>query len=182
MRQAMQMNPPLTSDDRELIQQLLDDVGVVEDQFRIGLPKPSGTRTIFVPILRRWITETLFFTAQKLILPHQVAFPIRSHAHGIKLCKAGVYKYWMGLVEFGTLGVALGKRAQQHLGPDGKPTTQSQGNGYETAPQKASTFFDQRMFFWKRRFYTRADIIKKHTNLLGGVHYWPPHRSRPASG
>lgn len=166
------MSRPLTSDDRELIQQLLDDVEIVEDQFRIGLPKPPATRTIFVPILRRWITESLFFTVQKLILPHQVAFPIRSHAHAIKLCKAGVYEHWMGIVIFGTIGVSTGKVAQKHLGPDGKPITQlHDGKGHEAVPQKASTFFDQRMFFWKGQFYTRADVIKMHANALGGVHF-----------
>jgi hypothetical protein len=165
------MNLPMTPDDRELIQQLLDDVGILEDQFRIGLPKPSATRTIFAPILRRWIAEGLFFTAQKLILPDQVAFPVPSHAHAIRLCKAGVYEYWMGLVMFGTLGVATGKVAEQHRGPNGMPKTQlADGKDYQAAPQKASTFFHQRMFFWKGRFYMREDVIKMHANALGGVH------------
>jgi hypothetical protein len=157
----MQMNRPLTSDDRELIQLLLDDVEIVDDQFRMGLPKPSATRTIFAPILRRWVTESLFFTAQKLILPHQVAFSARSYAHTIKLCEAGIYEHWMGLVVFGTIGVASRKIAPQQIGPDGKLTVQlSDATELKPTPQKARNFFDQRMFFWRGRFYTRADVIK----------------------
>jgi|SRR5208337_260782 len=39
---------------------------------------------------------------------------------------------------------------------------------YRKAPAKA--FFNQKMFFWKGRFYTRNDVILMHARKLGGVH------------
>jgi hypothetical protein len=78
----------------------------------------------------------------------------------------------MGLVLFGAIGIAIAKVAPEYLGPDGKPTAQlDNGTNSHPAPQKASTFFDQRMFLWKGQFYTRADVIKMHANALGGVHF-----------
>jgi hypothetical protein len=167
------MNQDLTSDDRELVQQLLDDVGLLEARFILGIPKPAETRAHFTPILRRWIVEGLFHQAQKLILRNgAVGFPIVSNAHAIKLCKAGVYEHWMGVVYFGTVGVATAKVAQKYLASDGKPTTQLNDSSTHTqpSPQPAKLFFDQRMFFWKQQFYTRADVIKMLANTLGGVH------------
>jgi hypothetical protein len=168
------MNPNLTPDDRELIQQLLEDVGLLEAPFSMGIPKPAATRAIFTPILRRWVAEGLFYKAQKLILPNGPAvFPITSNAHAIKLCKAGVYEHWMGLVLFGTIGVAIAQVANKHLAPDGKPIAQLDdgSSSARPTPQRAKIFFDQKMLFWKGQFYTRADVIKMHANALGGVHF-----------
>jgi hypothetical protein len=165
------MNLTLASGDRELIQQLQDDVGILEAQFVTGIPKPAATRAIFAPILRRWIAEGLFHNAQKLILPEQVGFAITSNAHAIKLCKVGVYEHWMGLIVFGTIGIAAGLIAKKYLGPDGKVTTQLGDTSAHPTPQKASVFFGQTMFFWKGNFFTRSDVIKMHANALGGVHF-----------
>jgi len=166
------MSANLASDDRELIQQLLDDVGILEDQFLIGIPKPPATRAVLAPILRRWVAEALFFKAQKLIMPVKVNFAIMSNAHATKLCEDGVYEHWMGVVVFGQIGVGKSQVAQKYLGPDGKPTIPLGDRAVAPPePQKAKRFFEQKMFFWKGQFYTRADVIKMHANALGGVHF-----------
>lgn len=152
--------------DRELIQQLLEDIDVIDEQFLGNLPKPPTTRAIFAPILRRWIAESLFFKAQRLILPLQVNFPIVANAHEIKLCEAGIYEHWIGLVYFGKIGVATSRIAKNYIGPDGKPTMPFSNNAEHVGLQKVSIFFDQKMFFWKGEFYTRADVIKMHANSL----------------
>jgi hypothetical protein len=84
---------PIAAADRELIQQLLDDAAILGDLFLVGIPKPAATRTICVPILRRWIVEGLFHQAQKLISPAQVSFSIYSNGRAVQLCKAGVYAH-----------------------------------------------------------------------------------------
>jgi hypothetical protein len=89
---AMHASQRLTASDRELIQQLLEDVGLLESSFAVGIPKPPAIRTIFVPILRRWIAEGLFYQAQKFVRPVQATFPISSNRHAVQLCKAGVYR------------------------------------------------------------------------------------------
>ncbi len=160
------MNAVIAPRERELIQQLLDDVGMINDQFLAGMPKPQATRTIFVPILRRWIAEGLFYQAQKVILPAQVNFSIVSHAQQVKLCKADVLEHWMGLVLFGTVGISVGLLAEKHRGT-GAPSI---GDNTNPTPQKASVFFKQKILFWKGKFYTREDVIKMHANALGGVH------------
>jgi hypothetical protein len=167
------MSIKFTPDDRELLQQLLDDVGILEDKFRIEVPKPSVARTIFVPILRRWIAEDLFFKVQKFILPKKVEFLIPNHDGAIKLCEMGVYEYWMGLVMFGGIGAAIRKIAQQHLGLGGKPLSEPDDRDYEEKPRKAKAFFEQRMFFWKGTFYTRVDVIRMNAIALGGIHFDP---------
>jgi hypothetical protein len=79
----------------------------------------------------------------------------------------------MGLVLFGTIGVAIAQVANKHLAPDGKPIAQLDdgSSSARPTPQRAKIFFDQKMFFWKGQFYTRADVIKMHANALGGVHF-----------
>jgi hypothetical protein len=167
----------LTPGDRELVQQLLDDVVILESQFATGLPKPSASRAILVPVLRRWIVDGLFYKAQRLALRHEVRFAIRSHAEAIKLCKRGVYAHWMGVLEFGTIGVGLGRINQNYLNPDGtSKIAMDRTVNVLPAPQQAKTFFEQRMFFWKQEFYTRSDVIKLHANSLGGIHFDPESR------
>jgi len=157
--------------DRELIQQLLDDIGIVDEQFLEKLPKPSAARAIFAPILRRWIAEGLFFKAQKLVLPLQVSFPISDNEHAVKLCELGMFEHWMGLVAFDRFAIATSKIAEDYLRSGGKPVSPLGSDTGNAAPQKASTFFNQKMFFWKDKFYTRVDVIKMHANSLGGVHF-----------
>lgn len=161
----------MTPDERELVLQLLDDVSVIEDQFRSQRPKPATVRTVLVPILRRWIVEQLFYRTQKMILPQQVCFPIRRHQHFVDLCRRGVYVHWMGLIEFEQVGVGAGQIAPRYLGPDG-PTVpiKAPESDNEPAPQRARAFFEQKMFFWKGEFYRRHDVIIMHANALGGVH------------
>ena len=65
----------------------------------------------------------------------------------------------------------MGLIAPRYRGLDGKPTTHLNEEDAHDRSQKASVFFDQRVFFWKGQFYTRADIIKMHANALGGVHF-----------
>ena len=59
-RMTVPLNQRLDPNNRELIQQLLEDMRVIEDQFLGRDPKPSTIRTTFAPILRRWIAEGLF--------------------------------------------------------------------------------------------------------------------------
>lgn len=166
------MPASLSSDDKELVSQLLEDVQILDDQFAEGLAKPSATRAIFAPILRRWMVEALFFKAQQFILPHQVGFPIRSNAKTLKLCKAGLYVHWMGLVEVGPFAVSSMLPDVVAMARGGT----ANGDIHDSLaqfvmPQRAKSFFDQRMFYWKSRFYTRMDVLKMHANALGGVHF-----------
>lgn len=166
------MLTPLASDDKELVSQLLEDVQILEDQFAEGLARPSATRAIFAPILRRWLVEGLFFKAQQFVLPHQVNFPIRSNAKTLKLCKAGFYIHWMGLVEVNQFAVSTMLPDVEVLKKQGMAGSELHDPASQfVMPQRAKSFFDQRMFYWKSRFYTRMDILKMHANALGGVHF-----------
>ena len=160
----------LSADDRELIQQLLDDISIINDLLT-ARPSPAQIRTMLSPILRRWIAEGGFFKAQKLILPHQVLFSLRTSPQSIKLAKAGIYEHWMALIEFDSIGVGAARISAKHLDDDGKPKTPID-QGYRTTPvgHRAKMFFGQKMFFWKGKFHSREDVIKMHANLLGGVH------------
>jgi hypothetical protein len=76
----------------------------------------------------------------------------------------------MGVVQFGTVSVTVGQIAEKYLGSNGQPTIDLDSSMPKPAPQRASVFFEQRMFYWKGQFYTRTDVIKMHANALGGVH------------
>ncbi|WP_146101875.1 hypothetical protein [Rhodopila globiformis] len=165
------MKTVLTESDRELIQQLFDDVGVLEDQFLVGLPKPAATRAVFVPILRRWIVEQLFHRVQRLVRPLIINFPISSNSHAIEACKVGSYDHWMGLVTIGPAGFTTGLVTERLRGTPQDPTPWLVGPHCKPLPQNARTFFNQKIFYWKGQFYTRMDVIKMHANALGGVHF-----------
>jgi hypothetical protein len=123
------------------------------------------------------MVEGLFFQAQKLLPAQEVRYAIRSHKEAIKLCKAGVYAHWMGVLEFGTIGIGCGQINPNFLDPDGRPRVEMDHTvDVPLAPQQAKAFFDQTMFFWKDEFYTRSDVIKLHANTLGGVHFDPGNR------
>lgn len=158
----------ITANERELIQQLLDDAEILEAPFVGGVPKPSATRAVFSPILRRWVAEGLVHQVQKLMRPEELQFEIFNSGPDVKLCKAGVYEHWMGMVMFDTLGVATGRLTENYRGPNAKPVRRMDPG--KPVPHRVSDFVDQRIFFWKERFYTRQGIIKMHANMLGGVH------------
>jgi len=160
----------LTTDDRELIHQLLEDVGILESQFATQIPKPSAARAIFAPILRRWITEGLFYKAQKLILPNRVRFSITSDVRAIELCNSGSYEHWMGLIVFSNIGIAISQMTSEYLARVDKDRSQLRNTNAHAELQEAKAFFHQKMFFWKEKFYTREDVIKMQANSLGGVH------------
>jgi hypothetical protein len=154
----------LPANDRELIQQLLDDTRVLSDTFTIGRPAPALVRTLFAPVLRRWIVEGGFFKAAKLIRPHEPIFEIMTIPNAVKLCKSGVYEHWMAGFTFDGLYVGAGLLTEPHRSnPPAKVHP-------VTASHRANAFFTQKMFFWKGQFYTRADIVGMHANRLGGVH------------
>lgn len=158
--------------DRELVLQLLDDALTLDSQFIFGLPKPSVARATLVPVLRRWIADGLFYRAQKLTAGRDVRFAIRSHAKAIRLCEKGVYAHWMGVLEFGSIGVGMGRVNKKYLSPNGSTGIEHDRNADTVpTPQPARSFFDQKMFFWKGEFYTRSEVIKLHANALGGVHF-----------
>jgi hypothetical protein len=164
------MIPVLTADDRELINQLLEDVGILESQFVTRTPKPSAARAIFAPILRRWIAEGLFYKAQKLILPDRVRFSVTSDVQAIELCNSGSYEHWMGLIVFSNIGIAISQMTSEYLARVEKDRSQLRNTNAHAELRDAKAFFRQKMFFWKEKFYTRTDVIKMQANALGGVH------------
>ena len=163
----------LAADDRELIHQLLEDITIIENQFLYGsVPSPSVARSTFAPILRRWIAEGLFFKVQKLIAPKTITFLVESNGNAVKLCKAGEYEYWVEIIRFRGMGISTSLPAAKHLEKDGRSKIDL-GNSNNIKPllQKASSFFNQNIFFWKGKLYDRKEIIKMHANNLGGVHF-----------
>lgn len=161
----------ISANERELVQQLLDDVEILRAHFVVGIPKPSATRVVFSPVLRRWIAEGLIHQVQKLIRPETLLFETFNSGPDVKLCKAGIYEHWMGMVLFDTLGISTGRLTEGYRGPNAKAVHRGNERPDKPIPRRASNFIDQRMFFWKERFYTRQDIIKMHANMLGGVHF-----------
>jgi hypothetical protein len=162
----------LDSNSKELIHHLLEDTLILSKQLAASPPPPVTARTSFAPILRKWISEGLFFQAQKLIPSNPITFEIISDPQATKLCQAGVYEEWMSMIHFGTVGIGTGRIAKKYLGADGK-TTADMGPppNHQPAPQKASIFFNQKILFLKGNSYTRTDIIKMLANKLGGVHF-----------
>lgn len=160
----------ISGEDRELVHQLLDDVGVI-GRLLTPRPQPAQIRATFAPILRRWIAEGGFFKAQKLILPRQVTFLFGTNPQSVKLAKAGVYEHWMAVISFDSVGVSSAQVASKHIDHDGRPGV-AIDHGLQTRPiaHRAHEFFGQKMFFWKGQFYTREDVVKMHANALGGVH------------
>jgi hypothetical protein len=153
----------LSPNDRELLQQLLDDAGILS-QFAAQRPAPAMIRTTFAPVLRKWIVEGDFFKARKLIRDHEAKFEITTVTDDVKLCKAGVFESWMAAFRFEDL--LIGFRIAADKQSDNTP---SQPKPY-TAYHKASVLFNQNVFYWKKQFYTRKDVIKLHANKLGGAH------------
>ncbi len=154
----------LSPNDRELLQQLVDDARLLAE-LTSGRPAPALIRTTFAPALRKWVVEDGLFKAVKLVQPHRPKFEIMTIPDAIKHCKAGVYEHWMAMIMFGTLGICYGLLAEEY-----RANPPFQKANPVTVYHPAHTFFDQKMFFWKREFYTRKDIIWMHANKLGGAH------------
>jgi hypothetical protein len=148
------------------VHQLLEDVRTTATVPNFPKPSPVAIRTILVPILRRWIVEGGFFAAQKLIAPTRIQFEVGINANAVRLCEMGYTERWMAIVLFGSIGVGVSWTAQSFIG---KPAPCS-GGEFRQLPHPAKTFFRQKMFFWKGRFFTRHDVIHAHANKLGGVH------------
>jgi hypothetical protein len=163
----------IDAESRELVFQLLDDVGVIEAQFRSGEPKPAVGRTIFVPILRRWTAEGLFYRVQQLILPDRVKFDVYSSEISIAFCKNGYLEEWMEMVIFKGVGVSSARYDQQFIIDDQLIIPDSTKIDLTPAKRSLRTkqFSKQKVFYWKKQFYTKTDVIKMHANRLGGVHF-----------
>jgi hypothetical protein len=160
----------LSGDDRELIQVLFDDVGLIEGRLPAGsLLRPPEIRATLSPLLRKWIGERQFHKAQKLLRPQMVRFQIVSQAQAIKYCQAGIFEHWMGYMLFGTLGISTGKTAERYT-EKGRPNKYALPPVGAAAAQVANPFFDQKMFYWKGEFYTRSDVVKWLANKFGGTH------------
>ena len=166
------MPDTLSDDERELLMQLLEDVATIERNVLAGNPAPSEARAIFVPILRKWIAEGVFFKAQKLILPNKVMFETLPSGECVKLCKAGVYAHWLHSMDINGFGHCVGKSApsKKYFGPNAKPIRRSE-TPTAASPFRAKLFFEQKVFYWAGSFYTRSDVIKMHANQLGGIHF-----------
>jgi len=155
----------LLPEDRELVLQLLEDIDALERGRIIGLPSSDELRTTVTPILRRWIVDGIFFQIQRL-LPTPITFVSYSRTDAVKACKAGAYKWWMGLVDCGqNLMLGPGALSGKFVGNEIK------NRGSFKITQKPKLFFSQEAFWWKGRFYSRSDLIKFSANKLGGVHY-----------
>lgn len=156
---------PLKSEEVEMVLQLLEDVAAIEAANVARFPTAVELRTVFTPILRRWIADGGFFTIQKL-LASPLTFTTYSHVDDVTACKLGAYKWWMGPVDCGEgLIVKPAVSTRKYA-----PGELQERKLFEIA-QKAKLFFEQKMFWWKGQFYTREDLIKFAANKLGGVHY-----------
>ena len=157
----------IDAEGRELVFQLLDDVGVIEAQFVSGEPKPAVGRTIFVPILRRWITEGLFYRVQRLILPQQVEFEVFSSQTSINLCQNCYLEEWMEMVIFKGVGVSSSRYDQQFIIddklsiPDGIKVDQSPPTKRSL---RAKQFSEQKIFYWKKNFI-REQMLSRCTRI-----------------
>lgn len=161
----------ISSNSREMVQQLLEDVDTLDEQFKLGLPQPHKIRAIISPILRRWIVERLFFNAQKLILPNLIEFSFTRSPQSIKQCERGVYEHWMELIELNAMQFSTWLLSKKYSNTNQVPRDSFNNNEKRILLlHKAPKFFEQKIIFLKESFYTRTDIIKMHANLLGGVH------------
>jgi hypothetical protein len=116
--------------------------------------------------MRRWIVENGFFTAQKLITPTKIQFEVGINRDAEHLCELGYFEHWMAVVLFGKIGVAACQVEESWIS---KPTP-GRGGEFRQLPHPAKAFFNQKMFFWRGRFYTRNDVILMQARKLGGVH------------
>lgn len=164
-----------TNDEQELIFQLLEDAVTLKRQFSWDPisqvwdgPSPAITRASLTPILRRWISEGQFYRAQMLVQPHKVTFNIPNQGHDLKLCAAGVYEHWMGEVSYSGIGISAGLLAQKYR--NNPHLIARPPSAPKASLHSAKEFFEQKMFFWKGRTYTRRDAITFLANTLGGVH------------
>ena len=157
---------------RELVLQLLDDIETLEKQFKCGDPSPSESRTVLIPILRKWIIDDNFSSIQKLIDKNMHPSFIIIQNDGLKLCEDGYYEYWIEQLNFNQASISSGRVARKYI-KDNKvlaPNRRSQ-TVIKSIPQKSRIFFNQKIMFWEKIFYTRSDFIKWHANKLGGIHY-----------
>ena len=156
----------ISDNERELVHQLLEDVTTIAGVADFPKPSPAAIRATLAPALRRWIVEGRFFAAQKLIVPSKIEFVVSINENAVRLCEVGYNERWMAVVMFGRIGLGVGQTAQEFIG---KPPPILEGE-FRECPHPANAFFEQKMFFWKGRFFTRKDLIKVHANKLGGVH------------
>jgi hypothetical protein len=160
----------MTTHDRELLHQLLEDWSVIQSHLAVWPPKLSIARAVFAPILRRWIIERNFFRAQR-VFGAPITFDIYSEGAFLKLCKAGVLEHWMGFIRFPPLEITTSRLSEPYRGKNGQATVPIPTTRPSPAPQEAKQFFQQRIFFWRGKFYTRSDTLKFLANTLGGVHF-----------
>ena len=155
----------LKAEHKELLLQLFEDVNALERGIIVGLPSSDELRTLVTPILRRWMVDGVFHQVQR-ILPIPIMFEIYSRTDEVQACKAGAYKWWMGIVDCGhKLMIGPGVRSGKFV------EGQFQNRGLFKIKQKAKLFFSQEAFWWKGQFYSRTDLIKFMANKLGGIHY-----------
>lgn len=107
------ISPMIPRNDRELVHQLLEDVETILGVPNFPRPSPAIVRTIFVPVLRRWIVEPNFFAAQKLLRGQEIKFEVAINGNAAKLCEVGYYEHWMAVVLFGRIGVGASQVSQE---------------------------------------------------------------------
>ena len=101
------MAAPIPDDDRERVHQLLEDMTAILESPNFPRPSPATIRTVFAPVLRRWIVERNFFSAQKLLRPQEIKFEVAINGNAAKLCKLGYYEHWMAIIMSEKSGLAF---------------------------------------------------------------------------
>lgn len=142
---------------------------VVPPSGQIVRPSPQAARAIIAPILRRWISEQLLHRVQRLFGPKMLTFPLLEMPNTVERCSAGLIEHWFTATELG--GVAISMSLPKSSVPAnlaGLDTSGDGHGGWVRRPVRA--FFEQKVFFWQGRFYTRAQILSAQANKRGGVH------------
>jgi hypothetical protein len=164
---------------RELLLQLLDDTAMLTEVLAVGSrPTPAACRALLVPMLRRWVADGQFYQVQKVLRPHAVKFPLHLMRKTVERCEAGAISHWMGVIEVDQIGMGMLLPAPEFINADGsnRLAVEDDAKG-QPSLMPASAFFNQRLFYWKKQFYTRSQVLQFHANKLGGVHF-DPRRSK----
>ena len=159
------MNKNSDFDISEIVTVLLEDAETIMDAFSNGVPEAKVIRSVFGPILRRWINEGDFHIVQKYANPKIISFKYHNSRSCETNLKRKIYPIWFGNLRFGDIGISMTMGGSDEARARAVPS-----KGMKDVSTKAAIYFGQPVCHIDGKTYKRRDVVKLHANELGGAH------------
>ena len=149
----------------EIASILIEDAETIMESFNNGVPEAKVIRSVFGPILRRWIVEGNFNIVQRYVKPGRISFSYNHSSSCIKNLKKKIYPIWFGNLQFGDIGVSMTMGESLDARKKTFPS-----KGMKVVKTKATEYFNQPVCHLDGKTFKRRDVVKLHANELGGAH------------